>query len=67
MRHRPGTGTNFLRAISDEELSRRIPDGHYGPGPDSPVWWLILRANLDHEIHHRGALAVYLRVLKERD
>ena len=40
---------------------------HYGPGPDSPVWWLILRANLDHENHHREALAVYLRVLNERD
>ncbi len=38
--------------------------GHYGPGPDSPVWWLILWANLNHEIHHRCALAVYLRVLK---
>ena len=34
---------------------------------DGPFWWLILRANLDHEIHHRGALAVYLRVLNERD
>jgi len=49
-----------------EELARRIPDDHYG-GIDSSIWWILVRANLDHEIHHRGAPAVYLRVLKEMD
>jgi len=55
----------LFRNMSDEELARRVPDDHYGSGTDSTVWWILIRANLDHEIHHRGALAVYLRVLKE--
>lgn len=58
--------TNFISTITDNDLTSRIQDGHYGPGTDSPVWWLILRANLDHEIHRPGALAVYLRVMTER-
>ena len=53
--------------MTDDELSKRIPDDHYGGGKVSSVWWILVRANLDHEIHHRGALAVYLRVLKERE
>jgi uncharacterized damage-inducible protein DinB len=55
----------LFRKMTDQELSKRIPDDHYGSGKDSTVWWILVRANLDHEIHHRGALAVYLRVLKE--
>jgi len=55
----------LFRNMTDEELAKRIPDDHYGGGIDSTVWWILVRANLDHEIHHRGALAVYLRVLKE--
>jgi uncharacterized damage-inducible protein DinB len=27
------------------------------------IEWIILRGNLDHEIHHRGQIAVYLRML----
>jgi uncharacterized damage-inducible protein DinB len=55
----------LFRKMTDDELARRIPDDHYGGGTDSTIWWILVRANLDHEIHHRGALAVYLRVLKE--
>jgi uncharacterized damage-inducible protein DinB len=55
----------LFRNIKDEVLSKRIFDDHYGSGSESSVWWICVRANLDHEIHHRGALAVYLRVLKE--
>ena len=57
----------LLRTISDDALAKRIPDERYGDGEDSTIWWVIVRGNLDHEIHHRGALAVYLRVLKERE
>jgi len=55
----------LFRNVTDQDLAKRIPDGHYGYGADSTLWWILLRANLDHEIHHRGALAVYLRVMKE--
>ncbi|MCH8032711.1 MAG: hypothetical protein IH950_02995 [Bacteroidetes bacterium] len=26
---------------------------------------IILRSSIDHQIHHRGQIAVYLRVLKD--
>jgi uncharacterized damage-inducible protein DinB len=61
------TRAELLTNMTDDELSKRIPDDHYGGGTNSSVWWILVRANLDHEIHHRGALAVYLRVLKERE
>jgi uncharacterized damage-inducible protein DinB len=57
----------LLSDMSDDELSRRLQDDQYGGAKDSSVWWIFVRANLDHEIHHRGALSVYLRVLKERE
>jgi len=28
------------------------------------TWWVILRGNLDHEIHHRGQISVYLGIIK---
>jgi len=31
------------------------------------VWWLIVRGNLDHEIHHRGQIATYLRLMRLSD
>lgn len=55
----------LLRTITDQTLAERLPDERYGDGEDSSTWWIIVRGNLDHEIHHRGSLAVYLRVLKE--
>ena len=30
------------------------------------IEWVILRGNLDHEIHHRGQIAAYLRVLQDK-
>jgi|WetSurMetagenome_2_1015567.scaffolds.fasta_scaffold206852_2 uncharacterized damage-inducible protein DinB len=53
----------FLESLSDEVLQSQIYDDRY----DSKVSvaWLILRGNLDHEIHHRGQIAVYLRVLED--
>src|SRR5262245_20250167 len=42
----------MLRECSDHELSKRITDARF-EGVVS-VWWVVLRGNLDHEIHHRG-------------
>lgn len=52
----------LLSELSPEELGRRIPDARFG-GPVS-IWWVIVRGNLDHEIHHRGQLTVYLAMLR---
>lgn len=51
---------DLLAAMSDERLAEPISDSRFGG--DVAVWWTIVRGNLDHEIHHRGQLSVYLRV-----
>lgn len=50
-----------LARLSSGELAREVPDDRFG-GQVS-VWWVIVRGNLDHEAHHRGQLAVYLRLI----
>lgn len=52
----------LLRGSTDGFLSEPIHDGRFG---EVSVWWVIVRGNLDHEIHHRGQLAAYLRVLAD--
>jgi uncharacterized damage-inducible protein DinB len=49
-----------LARLVDEDLSQMLVDRRFD-GKIS-VWWLIVRGNLDHEIHHRGQIAAYLRV-----
>lgn len=53
--------STMLADLSSRELAREIPDDRFG-GPVS-VWWVIVRGNLDHEAHHRGQLALYLRLV----
>jgi len=49
----------FLESLSSAQLQAVIPDQRFG-GPVS-TWWVIVRGNLDHEVHHRGQLAAWLR------
>lgn len=56
--------SRLLSELTDSELDKSIPDDRFG-GPVS-VWWVIVRGNLDHEAHHRGQLATYLRVIPSR-
>ncbi len=51
---------NLLSTLSDSFLDSPIFDDRFG---DVTVWWVIVRGNLDHEAHHRGQLAVYLRII----
>jgi uncharacterized damage-inducible protein DinB len=51
----------LLSTLSDSVLDSPIFDDRFG---DVTVWWVILRGNLDHEAHHRGQLAVYLRIIQ---
>lgn len=55
----------FIANLSESELAERLDDDRFG-GPVS-VWWIIVRGNLDHEAHHRGQIATYLRMLNEGD
>lgn len=51
---------SFISTLSDEQLAEPIADLRFGG--DVSVWWVIVRGNLDHEVHHRGQVAAYLRV-----
>ncbi len=55
---------NLIERIENEAWNRQIYDDRFNG--DVSVWWLIMRGNLDHEIHHRGQLASYLRVLEDK-
>jgi uncharacterized damage-inducible protein DinB len=53
-----------LESITDTQLSEMIFDCRFGR--EVSAWWIILRGNLDHEIHHRGQIIVYLRVINQK-
>jgi hypothetical protein len=54
-----------LAALSDSQLADELPDDRFG-GMAS-AWWIIIRGNLDHEIHHRGQIDERVRrLLRER-
>ena len=49
----------FLESLSPEQLEATVPDQRFGGLVT--VWWVIVRGNLDHEVHHRGQVAAWLR------
>ena len=50
----------ILEQLEAERLDQTLMDSRYDG--EISVWWLIVRGNLDHEIHHRGQLAAYIRM-----
>ena len=54
----------LLESITPAQLSEMIFDWRYGQKVS--VWWIIVRGNLDHEIHHRGQIATYLRIFNAK-
>lgn len=55
----------LLAEMSVPDLAEIVPDDRFAG--EASVWWVIVRGNLDHEAHHRGQIAAYLRVLKDRE
>ena len=53
----------LLASLEPEAWQRQIHDARFGG--EVSVWWIVVRGNLDHEIHHRGQIATYLRVLED--
>ena len=51
----------FLEGLSDDDLKMEIYDDRFGK--EVSVWWIIMRGNIDHEIHHRGQLSAYLQMI----
>ncbi|HUV30425.1 MAG TPA: DinB family protein [Acidobacteriota bacterium] len=55
---------DMLAGLSEGDLSEKIYDERFGA--EVTAWWIIMRGNLDHEIHHRGQIATYLRIIQEK-
>ncbi|HEX9799075.1 MAG TPA: DinB family protein [Thermoanaerobaculia bacterium] len=53
-----------LAEMSQSQLETLVPDERFGG--EVSVWWIVVRGNLDHEAHHRGQLATFLRILEDR-
>lgn len=53
--------SELIKNLSDDQLFESITDRRFGG--ETTIWWVIVRGNLDHEIHHRGQLSLYLRLL----
>jgi uncharacterized damage-inducible protein DinB len=53
-----------IEKLAPADLERLVPDDRFDG--DVTLWWVIVRGNLDHEAHHRGQLATYLRILEDR-
>jgi uncharacterized damage-inducible protein DinB len=53
----------FIDSLGREKMESKIYDDRFND--EVSIEWIILRGNIDHEIHHRGQIAVYLRVLKD--
>ena len=51
----------LIGSLTEDDFSRRIFDSRFGG--EVEVWWIIARGNLDHETHHRGQVAAYLRIV----
>ena len=51
----------LLSTLTDSFLDSPMSDDRFG---EVTTWWVIVRGNLDHETHHRGQLAVYLRIIQ---
>jgi uncharacterized damage-inducible protein DinB len=52
--------SRLIAGFSDEQLRERVEDRRFGG--EVTVWWIVVRGNIEHEIHHRGQIAAYLRM-----
>ena len=50
-----------IKELNKSKLQSTIFDKRFGK--KVTIWWIIVRGNLDHEIHHRGQLSAYLKML----
>ena len=55
--------STLISRLRSADLDRKMKDTRFGG--EVTTWWVIVRGNLDHEIHHRGQLAAYLRILAD--
>jgi len=52
---------HLIKHLDEKDFSKLIFDNR--AVGQVKVWWLIVRGNFDHEIHHRGQIAAYLKFI----
>jgi uncharacterized damage-inducible protein DinB len=52
----------MLADMTEDRFSEELYDDRFGGMVTA--WWIIVRGNLDHEIHHRGQIAAWLRTIQ---
>ena len=57
--HLHNESISIFKSLSDDELNRKC----ITPGGNSITAWKWLRALVEHEVHHRGQLYIYLGML----
>jgi uncharacterized damage-inducible protein DinB len=55
----------LIASMTADLLARELPDERFGG--TASVWWIIVRGNLDHEIHHRGQIAALLAAVRREE
>ena len=53
----------LINSFDEEKMKSKIYDDRFDG--EVSIEWIILRGNVDHEIHHRGQIAAYLRALED--
>ncbi|UCH65452.1 MAG: hypothetical protein JSW63_12745 [Ignavibacterium sp.] len=53
----------LIISLEEEKIKSKIYDDRFND--EVSIEWIILRGNIDHEIHHRGQIAAYLRALED--
>jgi uncharacterized damage-inducible protein DinB len=51
----------FIKILSPSDLKIKMFDDRFNK--EVSIWWIIMRGNIDHEIHHRGQLSAYLQMI----
>ena len=49
----------LLGSLSPAQLDATVLDQRFGGVVT--CWWVVVRGNLDHEVHHRGQVVAWLR------
>jgi uncharacterized damage-inducible protein DinB len=53
----------LINSLNKEKMKNKIYDDRFTD--EVSIEWIILRGNIDHEIHHRGQISAYIRTLED--
>ncbi|HEV8515472.1 MAG TPA: DinB family protein [Cyclobacteriaceae bacterium] len=55
----------LFKTLTQKKMEEKVFDDRFGGLVT--WWWVIMRGNIDHEIHHRGQLSAYIRVMRDEE